>query len=130
MKKDWKRHIAYEVLVILVMLTVLMFLCLSLIHIYVHLGDWGLPMGLVLAELDERYGTDIPTLTTDMLNEIYPFASKKSKIDEAFLEKARTFTAQLQKKDPYLMEIWEKMIKLSVDDIRIIFDLSLIHILM
>ena len=50
----------------------------------VHLGDWGLPMGLVLAELDERYGTDIPTLTTDMLNEIYPFASKKSKIDEAF----------------------------------------------
>ena len=27
MKKDWKRHIAYEVLVILVMLTVLMFLC-------------------------------------------------------------------------------------------------------
>ena len=88
----------------------------------VHLGDWGLPMGLVLAELDERYGTDIPTLTTDMLNEIYPFASKKSKIDEAFLEKARTFTAQLQKKDPYLMEIWEKMIKLSVDDIRITFD--------
>ena len=27
MKKDWKRHIAYEVLVILVMLTVLMYLC-------------------------------------------------------------------------------------------------------
>ena len=27
MKKDWKRHIAYEVLVILVMLTVLMFIC-------------------------------------------------------------------------------------------------------
>lgn len=88
----------------------------------VHLGDWGLPMGLVLAELDERYGTDIPTLTTDMLNEIYPFASKKSKIDEAFLEKARTFTAQLQKKDPCLIEIWKKMIKLSVDDIRITFD--------
>lgn len=88
----------------------------------VHLGDWGLPMGLVLAELDERYGTDIPTLTTDMLNEIYPFASKKSKIDEAFLEKARTFTVQLQKKDPYLTEIWKKMIQLSVDDIRITFD--------
>lgn len=88
----------------------------------VHLGDWGLPMGLILAELDERYGTDIPTLTTDMLNEIYPFASKKSKIDESFLEKARTFTAQLQKKDPYLTEIWKKMIQLSVDDIRITFD--------
>ena len=88
----------------------------------VHLGDWGLPMGLVLAELDERYGTDIPTLTTDMLNEIYPFASINRQIDESFLEKARTFTAQLQKKDPYLTEIWKKMIQLSVDDIRITFD--------
>ena len=27
MKKDWKRHIAYEVLLILVMLTLLMYLC-------------------------------------------------------------------------------------------------------
>ena len=38
----------------------------------VHLGDWGLPMGLVLAELEERYGDDLPILTTDLLNEIYP----------------------------------------------------------
>ena len=45
----------------------------------VHLGDWGLPMGLVLAELEERYGDDLPVLTTELLNEIYPFASKKSK---------------------------------------------------
>lgn len=88
----------------------------------VHLGDWGLPMGLVLAELDERYGTDIPTMTTGLLNEIYPFASKKSKIDKAFLEKARTFTAQLQKKDPHLTETWKKMVQISVDDIKNTFN--------
>lgn len=88
----------------------------------VHLGDWGLPMGLVLAELNERYGSNIPPLTTELLNEIYPFASQKSKIDEVFLEKARTYTAQLQKKEPQLIEVWEKMIRLSVDDIRKTFN--------
>lgn len=88
----------------------------------VHLGDWGLPMGLILAELDERYGNAIPALTTELLNEIYPFASKKSKRDEAFLEKARTFTAQLQKEEPHLTETWKKIVQLSVDDIRITFD--------
>ena len=88
----------------------------------VHLGDWGLPMGLILAELDERYGNAIPALTTELLNEIYPFASKKSKRDEAFLEKARTFTAQLQKEEPHLTETWKQIVQLSVDDIRITFD--------
>ena len=38
MKKDWKRHIAYEVLVILVMLTVLMFLCRSAIIFLLIIG--------------------------------------------------------------------------------------------
>lgn len=88
----------------------------------VHLGDWGLPMGLVLAELNERYGSDIPPLTTELLNEIYPLASQKSKINNAFLEKARTFTAQLQKKEPALTAVWKKMVQLSVNDIKITFN--------
>lgn len=88
----------------------------------VHLGDWGLPMGLVLAELNERYGTNIPPLTTELLNEIYPFASQKSKTDDGFLEKARKYTAQLQKKEPHLIKVWGKMIQLSVGDIRTTFN--------
>jgi len=88
----------------------------------VHLGDWGLPMGLVLAELEERYGNELPSLTTELLNEIYPFASKKSKEDEVFLEKARSITALLQKGDPGYRATWKKMIALSVTDIRTTFD--------
>jgi len=83
----------------------------------VHLGDWGLPMGLVLAELEERYEDDLPILTTDILNEIYPYASKKSKEDSEFLEKARTITAKLQKGDPAYKATWKTMIALSVEDI-------------
>lgn len=84
----------------------------------VHLGDWGLPMGLVLAELEERYGDNLPILTTDLLNEIYPYANKKSKEDSVFLEKARTITAKLQKGDPAYKATWKTMIALSIEDIK------------
>lgn len=87
----------------------------------VHLGDWGLPMGLVLAELEDRYRDELPSLTTELLNEIYPFASKKSKEDTRFLEKARSITALLQKGDAAYRATWKKMIALSVSDIRSTF---------
>ena len=84
----------------------------------VHLGDWGLPMGLVLAELEERYANNIPNLTVELLNEVYPLASKKSKTDDLFLEKARNITAQLQKGNTKYTEIWRKMVDISVEDIK------------
>jgi len=88
----------------------------------VHLGDWGLPMGLVLAELEERYANNIPKLTVELLNELYPFASQKSKVDDLFLEKARTITSQLQKGDAKYTETWNEMVKLSVEDIKKTFN--------
>ena len=84
----------------------------------VHLGDWGLPMGLVLAELEERYANNIPKLTVEILNEIYPFASQKSKTNDIFLEKARKITAQLQKGNAGYTETWCKMVDVSVEDIK------------
>ncbi len=88
----------------------------------VHLGDWGLPMGLVLEELLERYGDNMPPLTAELLNDIYPLASQKSKTDEAFLEKARDTTAKLQKGDPKYTQIWRKMVDVSIADIKKTFD--------
>lgn len=88
----------------------------------VHLGDWGLPMGLVLAELEERYADRVPPITADLLNELYPLASKRSRSDEAFLEKARTITAELQKGSIKYMDTWRKMVSVSVRDIRKTFD--------
>jgi arginyl-tRNA synthetase len=80
----------------------------------VHLGDWGLPMGLVIAEMSERYpgytcfddsyseGDMLPPITADDLNEIYPYASKKSKTDTAFSEKAHRITLELQQEEPVI----------------------------
>jgi len=97
----------------------------------VHLGDWGMPMGLVIAELMERnpdwkcFSDDFdpavdtaPTLDVNELNEIYPFASGKSKQDEAFKEKAHTITAQLQARKPGYYALWKEIIGASVEDLK------------
>ncbi len=97
----------------------------------VHLGDWGLQIGLVIAELSERepglkcfspdFDPDTDTVVpidVDELNEIYPFASKKSKTDEAFKEKARTVTAQLQSGHKGYIAVWKEIMRISVSDLK------------
>ena len=86
----------------------------------VHLGDWGLQMGLVIAELSERFpeyscftesykeGDNLPDVTADELNEIYPFASKKSKSDSEFNKKAHSYTFELQKGNPGFTAVLEE----------------------
>lgn len=73
----------------------------------VHLGDWGLQMGLIITEVkerqpelvyfDESYEVEYPEeapFTISELEEIYPTASGKSKVDEAFREAALEATAK------------------------------------
>lgn len=75
----------------------------------VHLGDWGLQMGLIITELklrrpelvyfDDAYTGEYPEeapFTISELEEIYPTASKKSKEDEAYKEAAMQATFELQ----------------------------------
>ncbi|MBQ5734229.1 MAG: arginine--tRNA ligase, partial [Lachnospiraceae bacterium] len=75
----------------------------------VHLGDWGLQMGLIITELkyrkpelvyfDDTYTGEYPKeapFTISELEEIYPAASAKSKVDEAFKEEAKEATHLLQ----------------------------------
>ena len=97
----------------------------------VHLGDWGMPMGLVIAELSERnpdwkcfsddFNADtdnVPTLDVNELNEIYPLASKKSKENDDFKDKAHTITAQLQEHKAGYYALWQEIIRVSVEDLK------------
>ncbi len=97
----------------------------------VHLGDWGLQMGLVIEELRDRkpeleyfienYEGEYPVeppFTIEELEEIYPTASKKSKEDEAFKERAQNATFLLQKGDPACTAIWNHIMTVSVADLK------------
>ena len=97
----------------------------------IHLGDWGLQMGLVIAELQERkpelpyfdpdftgeYPAEAPC-TVGELEELYPFASGKSKEDPAFAAKAHAITAQLQAHQRGYYALWQRILAISVADLK------------
>ncbi len=97
----------------------------------VHLGDWGLQMGLIIAELRERqpdlvyfnpeYTDEYPNeapFTINELEQIYPAASAKSKDDDQFKEKAMEATHQLQQGNKGYMALWNHILTVSVTDLK------------
>ncbi|MDF2632951.1 MAG: arginyl-tRNA synthetase, partial [Caproiciproducens sp.] len=101
----------------------------------VHLGDWGLQIGLVISELWERHPDwacfsdefdpavhETPSLTADELNEIYPLASKKSKENAEFKQKAQSVTAMLQKGHAEYITLWKEITRVSIADMKINYE--------
>lgn len=111
----------------------------------IHLGDWGLPSGMILAEIRHRVpdapwfvkGTEGPfpdrvPITVDDLSTLYPQAAAACKEDEARMEEARATTAALQAGDPGLSALWRSIVALakariieSCDRLGAHFDLTL-----
>lgn len=92
----------------------------------VHLGDWGLQMGLTELQLFEDGKLSFyfegkgkePVITLDMLNEAYPKASKRKDVDEEFKARADEWTLNIQnKKEPYYT-IYKKIREVSVEQIK------------
>lgn len=97
----------------------------------VHLGDWGLQMGLIILELKERK-PDLPYFDPDYqgeypkeapftiaeLEEIYPTASAKSKKDEVYKEAAMQATFELQKGRRGYQALLKHILDVSVSDLK------------
>ncbi|MDR0979526.1 MAG: arginine--tRNA ligase [Lachnospiraceae bacterium] len=108
----------------------------------IHLGDWGLQMGLIIEELksrnpnlpyfNENYNGEYPKeapFSIQELAEIYPTASGKTKVKEdaseeeklkaeEFKEKARIATEILQKGNKGYHELWKKIMEVSLQDLK------------
>lgn len=97
----------------------------------VHLGDWGLQMGLIITELktrkpelvyfDENYEGEYPKeapFTISELEEIYPTASKKSKEDAEYKEKAMQATFELQHGRKGYQALLSHILDVSVTDLK------------
>ena len=105
----------------------------------IHLGDWGLQMGLIIAELQERqpelpyfdpdftgeYPKEAP-FTLSELEEIYPTASSK-KSDPVFAEKAHTATFELQQGRRGYRAIWDHIMGISLPDLHRVYDALDVH---
>lgn len=101
----------------------------------VHLGDWGLQIGLIIIELkrrepglvyfDEGYQGEYPgeaPFTMSDLEEIYPYASGYSKEHPEYKEEAQEATAQLQAGNRGYLALWQHIINVSVADVKRIYD--------
>ena len=100
----------------------------------VHLGDWGLQIGLIITELkhrkpelvyfDESFDGEYPTeppFTMSDLEEIYPYASGYSKEHPEYKEDAQTATAELQSGSKGYLALWQHIINVSVADLKKIY---------
>ena len=101
----------------------------------VHLGDWGLQMGLVITGLQERqpdlvyydesyegeYPKEAP-FTIAELEEIYPAASAKSKEDPEYKAKAMDATFKLQNGVRGYRALWRHIINVSIADMKQIYN--------
>jgi arginyl-tRNA synthetase len=77
---------------------------------YNHMGDWGRPMGLIIAWILE-YG--MPG-TAEEINLVYPASSLRAKEDEAWLERAKKITADLQAGDKEYRKIYDAFASVSL----------------
>lgn len=97
----------------------------------IHLGDWGLQMGLIITELQQRhpelvyfqedyrgeYPAEAP-FTISELEEIYPTASKRSKEDEEYRALAMEATFRLQNGEAGYSALWRCIMEVSVADLK------------
>lgn len=106
----------------------------------VHLGDWGLQMGLIITGLkeqqpelpyfDENFSGPYPEeapFTMSELEQIYPAASARSKEDEVFAQAAHEATFALQAGRPGYRALWKHIMKLSIADIKKNYDNLDVH---
>lgn len=97
----------------------------------VHLGDWGLQMGLIIEEVknrqpqlpyfDDSYKGEYPAeapFTISELEEIYPSASAKAKEDEEFAKRAHNATYLLQNNHRGYRALWQHILNVSVADLK------------
>lgn len=84
----------------------------------IHLGDWGLQMGMLVSELLLRHPDGVPLLDVDMLEEAYRAASAACREDPLRLDAARRATALLQSGDPEASSLWSAMRDASLAALR------------
>lgn len=97
----------------------------------IHLGDWGLQMGMLIEELKRRqpdlpyfdaefsgpYPKEAPITIAD-LDEFYPTASQRAKDDPDAMIAARKATVELQNGRPGYRALWRHFVDVSIADLR------------
>lgn len=106
----------------------------------IHLGDYGLQMGMIMLEIETRYPNldcfqkgfqeetvaDFP-ITNDDLIDLYPIASTKAKESESVMERAREITYLFQNNHLGYKALWRSIMNVSLKDMKELYDKLNVH---
>lgn len=86
----------------------------------VHFGDWGTPIGMILAEVIAADGSLDKMETYDIaeITRFYKQANIRCKEDPAAKETARVITAKFQDGDQVYRKAWQHIRKVSVEAVK------------
>ena len=87
----------------------------------IHFGDWGKPIGLIIAYLEEQE-ISLDTLTYADLEVIYPKANDLSLKNESFNDKAKEISKQLNSENKIYLKKWKHIHNLAVPNIKKLLD--------
>lgn len=90
----------------------------------VHFGDWGTPMGMILAEIINQDGnlSKAESYNIEEISAFYKKANIRCKEDETAKETARVITAELQNGNPEYRKAWQHLRKVSIDAVKKNYD--------
>ena len=83
----------------------------------IHLGDWGMPVAQIITYC-ELEGISFDELTINMLEEIYPSASKKYSSDDNFKEKSQETNKKLSSGEKEVFSDWKKISELTLTSLK------------
>lgn len=79
-----------------------------------HIGDWGTQFGMLIAYLEKMQNEHATDMALTDLEAFYRDAKKTYDEDESFAIKARDYVVKLQSGDAYCLEMWQKLVKLTM----------------
>ena len=106
----------------------------------VHLGDWGMPYGQLIAELNDRHPDwpyfdegktdgypESPPVAIEDLQTMYPQAAARAKADEEFAKRARAAVVELQSGRPGYLALWQHMRNVSIEAMEKVYARLNVH---
>ncbi|CAL1329510.1 arginine--tRNA ligase [Candidatus Providencia siddallii] len=80
-----------------------------------HIGDWGTHFGMLIAYLEKLQNKNYNNFLLTNLDEFYKKAKKKYDEDENFAKKSRMYVVKLQSGDKYCIEMWQKLVNITIE---------------
>ncbi|EPJ5863728.1 arginine--tRNA ligase [Raoultella ornithinolytica] len=87
-----------------------------------HVGDWGTQFGMLIAWLEKQQQENAGEMALSDLEGFYRDAKKHYDEDEVFAERARNYVVKLQGGDAYFLEMWRKLVDITMTQNQITYD--------